>query len=268
MAKPRPSAEAGTVPGSSQSTLTSEVPMSTINHEAVARRLTRERLRTYLAASDGDLERALALYDWNARVGGALHEDIGRLEVVFRNAIDEALLVYGAAQGWPTAWYQRRELFPGKHGARALDDIKTARVRATRRGVAEVHGKVIAELSFGFWRFLCTTPYLTSLWVPALGDAFPNHPDHGDPRAVRQAVDDRIQRVHFLRNRVAHYEPVHHRNLRRDLESITQLTGWISADTQAWIVGASRTARVIKDHPNSGEYDLRTPRPSPPGLPR
>jgi hypothetical protein len=182
-------------------------------------------------------------------VGGALHEDIGRLEVVFRNAIDEALVAYGAAQGWSTRWYQRRQLFPGKHGARALDDVKKARGRATRRGVAEVHGKVIAELSFGFWRFLCTKPYLTSLWVPALVDAFPNHPDHGDPRGVRHAVDDRIQRVHFLRNRVAHHEPVHHRNLGRDLDSIVQLASWVSADTRDWIVGASRTADVIKDRP-------------------
>ena len=223
--------------------------MSTINHEAIARRLTRERLRSYLASSAGDLEQALALYDWNARVGGALHEDIGRLEVVFRNAIDEALLAYGVAQGWPAVWYQRRQLFPGKHGARALDDIKTARSRATRRGAAEVHGKVVAELSFGFWRFLCTKPYLTSLWVPAVADAFLNHPDFGDPRAVRQAVDDRIQRVHFLRNRVAHHEPVHHRNLKQDLDSIAQLAGWISLDARDWIVGASRTATVIQDQP-------------------
>jgi hypothetical protein len=223
--------------------------MSTINHEAIARRLTTERLRSYLASTGSDLEQAIALYDWNARVGGALHEDIGRLEVVFRNAIDQALVAYGTAQGWPTVWYRRRQIFPGRHGARALDDIKVARSRATRRGVPEAHGKVVAELSFGFWRFLCTKPYLTSLWVPAVADAFPNHPDRGDPRAVRRAVDDRIQRVHFLRNRVAHHEPVHHRNLRRDLDSIAQLAWWISADARDWIVGASRTANVIKDRP-------------------
>lgn len=134
--------------------------------------------------------------------------------------------------------------FTGRHGARALDDITVARRRATRRGASEVHGKVVAELSFGFWRYLCTKPYLTSLWVPALADAFPNHPDLGDPRAVRRAVDDRIQRIHFLRNRVAHHEPLHRRNLKQDLDSIAQLAGWISADTREWIVGASRAAGV------------------------
>jgi hypothetical protein len=168
---------------------------------------------------------------------------------VFRNALDEALVTHGAAQGWPTIWYRRPQLFPGKHGARALDDIRTARRRATLRGAPEVHGKVIAELSFGFWRFLCTPSYLTSLWVPALSSAFPNHPDLSDPRAVRTDVEDRIQRVHFLRNRVAHHEPIHHRDLQRDIESITELAGWICGDTRDWIAGTSRVAEVVRRRP-------------------
>jgi len=224
--------------------------MSTLNHEAIAQRLTRDRLRSYLAATNDDLAASIALYDWNARVGGALHEDIGRLEVVFRNAIDEALVAYGSAKGWPTVWYLRRELFPGgRHGARALADIDLARRRATRRGVPEAHGKVVAELSFGFWRFLCTPPYLTSLWVPAVASAFSGHPDHGDPRAVRNDVDARIDRIHFLRNRIAHYEPVHQRNLQLDLRGIEELAGWISDEARDWIVGASRAADVIQRRP-------------------
>jgi hypothetical protein len=153
--------------------------MSTINHVTIAERLTTDRLQSYLAASGGDLPLAIELYDWNARIGGALHEDIGRIEVVFRNALDAALVAYGAANGWPAVWYDRAALFPGRHGRRALEDITAARSRAARRGVVETHGKVIAELTFGFWRFLCTAPYLTSLWVPALADTFPNHPYAG-----------------------------------------------------------------------------------------
>ncbi|MGH9023736.1 MAG: hypothetical protein ACRDV9_11680 [Acidimicrobiia bacterium] len=35
-------------------------------------------------------------------------------------------------------------------------------------------GKVVAELSFGFWRYLVTPHYEQSFWVPALDHAFPN----------------------------------------------------------------------------------------------
>lgn len=153
------------------------------------------------------------LYEWNTLMSGALHEDIGRVEVVLRNALDRALTAHGHNSGWPTSWYQRHALFPGKHCQRTQTDIHTARDRATRRNtVPEEQGKVIGELTLGSWRFLCTGPYLTSLWVPVLVAAFPNHPDAGDPRRVRADVDDRIQRVHFVRDRVAHHEPIHHRD--------------------------------------------------------
>lgn len=223
--------------------------MSTLNHVSIAQRLTMDRLGSYLAATGGDLVEAIDLYDWNTLVGAALHEDIGRLEVVFRNVLDASLVAYGTAQGWSTVWYRRSQLFPGKHGARAVGDIKKARDRATRGRAREVHGKVIAELSFGFWRFLCTPPYLTSLWVPALTGAFPHHPEHGDPRVVREAVNDRMQRVHFLRNRIAHHEPIHQRDLQRDINSIAELAGWICTDARDWLVVASRVADVVRRRP-------------------
>jgi hypothetical protein len=230
--------------------------MSTVNYAVVAERLTSERLGSYLAGSGGALEPAIALYDWNVEVGGALHEDIGRLEVVFRNALDRALVDYAASQGWSVPWYRRTQLFPGRHGRRAQDEIATARQRANRRGTQEKHGKVIAELSLGFWRYLCTPAYLTSLWVPALAAAFPGHPDARDPRAVRADVEDRIQRIRFLRNRIAHHEPVHKRNLHWDHRSILELTCWICVDTQAWISSVSRSLDVLDRRPRAIDHQV------------
>lgn len=225
--------------------------MSTIKYAIIAERLTEARLSSYLAAMGGDLPKAVELYDWNAQLSGALHEHVGRLEVVFRNSLDQALVAYATEQRWPRTWYQSDQLFAGRHGTRALTDIKTARARATRGGRPEVHGKVIAELNLGFWRFLCTPPYLTSLWVPTLAGAFPRHPDAGDPRSVRAAVEDRIQRIHFLRNRIAHHEPIHRRNIERDLNDIAELAGWVCTDTHRWIVGSSRVADVLRRRPRA-----------------
>lgn len=220
------------------------------NAAVIADRLTRERLSSYLAASGGDLDQALQLYEWNSLMSGALHEDIGRVEVVLRNALDQALTSYGQQSQWPTPWYQRPALFPGKHGRRALDDIRTARDRATRRGSQpETPGKVVAELTFGFWRFLCTGTYLTSLWVPVLANAFPNHPQQGDPRQVRADVDDRVQRIHFLRNRVAHHEPIHHRDLNRDHAGMLDVVRWICTDTSDWAASTSRSMSVLFSRP-------------------
>ena len=114
---------------------------------------------------------------------------------------------------------------------------------------AEVHGRVIAELNFGFWRYLCEPPYLTSLWVPAVASAFPLHPSTLHPEQVRVDVADRMQRLHFLRNRVAHHEPIHRRDLSRDHGQLLELVGWMCSESRYWVAATSRTPEVIAARP-------------------
>ncbi len=219
--------------------------MSNFDHRVIVERLTPDRLGSYLEATDGDLEAAIGLYDWNIEAGVALYGDISRLEVVFRNAVDSALVAYGQARGWPQPWYGRQQLFT----IRTWDKIEVACHRASQHGGPDVHGQVIAELSFGIWRFLCTPHYLTSLWVPALVGAFPGHPDAGKPRRVRADVEARMKRLHFLRNRIAHHEPIHERDLALDHRELLEVVGWICADSRAWIESASRTPTVLSSRP-------------------
>lgn len=220
--------------------------MSTFDLQRIAAKITPARLGPYLGAASGDLEAAIRLYDWNIAVGAALHEDLARFEIVIRNALDEQLVRYGSQQGWQQPWYLQPGLFPGKRTKRARADISKARERATRNWQQpEVHGKVVAELSFGFWRFLCHNTYLTSMWVPALSAAFPLHPSPSDPFRVRKDVASLVQGLNFLRNRIAHHEPIHRRNLTADHESLLRVTGWICGHCHEWLSGSSRTPLVI-----------------------
>jgi hypothetical protein len=89
--------------------------------------------------------------------------------------------------------------------------------RAVREaGPGAAPGKVIAELNFGFWRYLSTAAHHYPLWIPYLYNAF-------KPGTVRQAVDKPVGRLHRLRNRIAHHEPLLHRN---------KATGPLSVTTQ------------------------------------
>ncbi len=219
--------------------------MSTFDHRVIAERLAPDRLGSYLKATEGELHAALDLYGWNTRISAALYEDLGGLEVVFRNAVDAALVAHGQACGWPQVWHERQQMFTVK----TWDTIEVARHRASRHGGPDAHGQVIADLNFGIWRFLCTPHYLTSLWVPALVGVFPDHPDAGDPRRVRADVEDRIQRLHFLRNRIAHHKPIHERDLARDYRELLEVVGWICADSRAWVESDSRTPTVLANRP-------------------
>ncbi|GAB2473869.1 hypothetical protein [Xylanimonas ulmi] len=63
--------------------------------------LTTERIRSYLAANDGDASAALRLYDWNVDAAGAVLVTSGTVEVIVRNAMDAGLVAWarGRSQG-------------------------------------------------------------------------------------------------------------------------------------------------------------------------
>ena len=207
-------------------------------------------MRPYLEDCDNDLHRALDFYAWNAQIAAAFLEDLGRLEVVLRNQFDEALTAFVSQHGLPQPWYDYRSLFPGsgsKHVHRAIARAK--RQAAKHRHLHAHQGSVIAELGFGFWRFLCTERYLTSLWGPALASRFQHHPAPNNAVQIRADVETRMDRLHFLRNRVAHHEPIHRRELANDAAMILELALWMCPDTHIWMAGLSRIPDVLASRP-------------------
>ncbi|WP_419927477.1 hypothetical protein [Candidatus Poriferisocius sp.] len=223
---------------------------STFNCEVILHRLGPDRLASYLDDSDNDLERALDLYAWNAQIAAAFLEDLGRLEVVLRNRFDEALTALIASRGSLQPWYDHHSLFPGKHSRNALRDIRKAKQRATDHGKrAIIHSEVISELNFGFWRFLCSPRYHTTMWVPVLAAQFPNSPSPGHAAQLREDVQYRMKTLHFLRNRVAHHKPIHRRALADDAAMIFELAQWMCLDTHAWMTGLSRIPVLLASRP-------------------
>ncbi len=209
---------------------------------AIADLITKERLRSYLAVTRTESE-ALRLYEWNGRAAAATLQTIAMVEVIVRNALDRELIDWAKRKSPRATWFDVVPL-----DARGLADVADARRRATRYGkLPEHHGKVIAELSFGFWRYLTASRYLAALWVPALHHAFPFGPS--DLRVRREAVERHLHDLGFLRNRAAHHEPIHHRNLTVDLDAAVELGEWVSPDAGAWIAAQASLRAAIIDHP-------------------
>lgn len=170
------------------------------------------RFKRYLDECAGDRSRALALYEWNVELGQALMHDIAHFEVALRNAYDTTI-----SASWPhrTHWLLHPEspaVMPiwrtkSVKGVKRGSDVNFL----TRRNVDEAikkcgygnanPGKVIAELTFGFWRQFTTASMEKSVWVPYLHRAFPRG-------TSRSTVDAQISAVNTLRNRIAHHEPL------------------------------------------------------------
>jgi hypothetical protein len=213
--------------------------------EQIAALLTTDRLRSYIGAT-GSVRDAVRLYEWDMRAAADVVELTGVVEVVVRNALDDQLRSWAAERRGQDSWFDVIPL-----DRRGTNDLATARSRAmrgTRRG--EDPGRVVAELSFGFWRYLVESRYLTSLWTPALYRAFP----HGDADVLTRQRDVRatMQQLHFVRNRAAHHEPIHGRHLARDLALAIELLGWVSPVAASWASTTTSLGGTIAERPATG----------------
>ena len=203
--------------------------------------LSPERIAPYLRATGGgNLDVAVRLYEWNLAISGALYEALGIVEVVLRNALSTQLAVHqGTLAG---QWYDDPL---GVLSDLAHDDIVAARHRVRKLRRPETPGRVVAELNFGFWKFLLAKRYEATLWTGYLRRAFPNL--QPQKRAVAYLALDEL---HTLRNRIAHHEPIHGRDLAADTLTIYRLVHWIDADVRAWAVSLSRLQPLIAAHPS------------------
>ena len=188
--------------------------------------LTPGRYGKYFRAAGGNHQRALALYDWNAKLSASFLHDLGHLEVGLRNAYDRALLAHPLLSG--SDWINMTaamtllppHLTPDENGfdqdknATPRNSIKLARKYANYNETNGVHrGKVVAELMFGFWTYLTDSLHEKTIWVPALHRAYL-------PGADRAKLHVALSDLRDVRNRLAHNESIYDRspeNLRRSL---------------------------------------------------
>jgi len=113
-------------------------------------------------------------------------------------------------------------------------------------------GKIVAQLMFGFWRYLSSSAHDVTLWRPYLHHASP-------AGTARPDVDIRAGELHELRNRVAHHEPLLTEDLQRKHTLLLELADLIEPSLAAHIKATSRSPRLATASTNA----RRRPRPVP-----
>lgn len=235
------------------------VPTLTANHHrAVATLLSPPRLAPYLRASGGNLRAALKFYQWNVEMSSAVYMMLHLVEVFLRNSIDKQLRAWNATQINPRTGrpHGRDWLLDPSHLVERVvrrDEIDKAARRAmlavrdsatSRRPVT--HDDVLAQLTFGTWRFLLPgrDPGRQLLWREAIGGAFP-----GLRRPVRDLVRD-VDRLHRLRNRVAHLEPLLVvAVVSLQLKAARRVLREIEPSAEAWLVSHQQVSTVAAQQP-------------------
>lgn len=203
------------------------------------------RFAGYLAQCAGDQLDALDLYQWNVEVSAAMWETIGHVEVVLRNRMAGRLEARHRRLGRSGSWLD-------DHGRdlddRARDDIGSARRRIYRKRKPISDGQLIAELGFGFWRFLLARRYTATLW-PDLASGFPHAPDRR-----RGSVEAPVVRLHEFRNRLAHQERIWNLPIRSVHRDALAVARFMDRDLACWVRQQSRVNRMLTNCPQRRPY--------------
>jgi hypothetical protein len=206
-------------------------------------RLSPERFASYESFAGG-LAAAAQLYEWNMRASADFHRLLHGVEVILRNALHEQMSAMHHALGLPGTWFDdpRRTL-----DARLRLRIDAARDRVVQQGRVATQGRLVSELTFGFWRYLLASRYETQLWTPALRHAFPH-------LATRRRADVArpVERLHHLRNRIAHHEPIYPRRLDLDERDALAVVAAICGDSRNWLERVGSVAAVLAARPDLG----------------
>lgn len=184
-----------------------------------------DRFARYLAWANNDLLLAHRLYARNVALAEAFYTPLHTLEVVLRNRVDDAL----SAQFTPN-WFKDPAVVRPVPLQRKVND---AYRKLATLGPALTRGHVVAELSLGFWTGMFNRhqhhlwQHLRPIFVGARG-------------IQRRNVSGQLDDIRGLRNRIAHYEPIVHLDLRNAYQEIETLTHWLCPNAAAWNAAHSR----------------------------
>lgn len=164
-----------------------------ISLEAIAK----DRFDAYRRPGDADELDAIARYVWAIEVAKSLQPKLHALEITFRNRVHNALSMLHGPN-----WYDLATLMTSDD----LSKVAAAKQNLKFLRKPENPGRIVAELSFGFWTSLYGKNHEHDVVRPTIHNVFPLY--SGPQKLQRSVVASRLRDARFLRNRISHLEHV------------------------------------------------------------
>jgi hypothetical protein len=160
-----------------------------------------QRLAKYQIACGYDTRKTLKLYRANIRISQAFLAVPGVFEVVLRNSIDRHYRTqFSTAPDWLL-----NSTLPGGFLTQPGCSNSSSKINKvySKLGASYTHDNLLAELSFGFWKFMFAGKQFQAGGSTLLS-IFPQIP----PIQNQTFIYHKLDNINSLRNRVAHHEPV------------------------------------------------------------
>ena len=166
-----------------------------------------ERLRSFIRRGETDVDVRVLLerYKDNILMSQAFYPVLSILEITLRNAIDTMLKTY-IGEDWIEKELQQQNILQDYE----LNKLKEACIVAKQssKSSALSHGKIVENLTFGFWTNLCLKRYGNKIWTKPgrFRAVFVNFPQC--QREQVHSISTKLTAIKRLRNKVYHYAPV------------------------------------------------------------
>jgi uncharacterized coiled-coil DUF342 family protein len=205
----------------------------------IERVFSKERLEPYMKYHSDNFEKAILHYKANIEISESFYPLLSILEIGLRNNINFQLQQKFSDRNW----YENPDFI--KIVSRfQIDRVSEARNSILREKKIITTGKIISELSFGFWTSLLDSKFERTLWKN-IRLAFPNC-----PKKIRQrkTMSSKFNGVRKLRNRIFHHESItwNLEALKNYKNEIIEGIDWLDKDLYAWCKNIFRFDEVIE----------------------
>ncbi len=165
--------------------------------------MSKARMSRYLQACDGNSQKAMTLYRRNLQLTQELFTIISCFEIVLRNTIDDRCKEeFG--EDWLRKGASKDGIFDNKKCRLTKININNAIKKLSHYKP----NKLIAELGFGFWRYMfAQNQYNATNRI--LLKVFPSKPTSTPTHQYNNTyIFNELAKLNKLRNRMAHHEPI------------------------------------------------------------
>lgn len=200
------------------------------------------RMSRYLTACAGNTKRTMTFYRKNLQLSQELFTIISCFEIALRNSIDNHCLAT-LGNDWLRDGAQTGGIFDNHNCWQTANNINDAVLKLNG---GYNHHKLVAELGFGFWRYMFAQHQYSATGRTLLA-IFPAKPTSTHAIKYNQAfVFNQLMQINNIRNRIAHHEPICFQNAhpikdttysRQHYNLILQLFQWMSIDQAALLYG-------------------------------
>lgn len=202
------------------------------------RLISASRLDRYRPVNGDDLQ-TIVNYLYNVALSEALLQGIAAVEIALRNAIHNVFMTHFGTDQWFWAALKKEDV--------KIVNSKWLKLASELKQPPSA-GKVIADLTFGFWPYLFDGRYQNVWWdngEALLRAVFPFMPMNLPPylKIGRPQIHERLSLFAELRNRAMHHEPILYGIPRPNLgnpppivsvetihQQLVETLGWISPE--------------------------------------